>query len=86
MSVNRIVVLLTPIFTLAATVGAGWLAKHFPGLPTPTSTDLLAVELIGATAALSAALGWLRGHHILLQQDALVATPTAADEGDAGHA
>jgi hypothetical protein len=60
--VNRIVALLTPVFAAAAAVGSAWLTKHFPGLPTPSSGQILGVELAAATAAGGAALSWLKGH------------------------
>lgn len=62
-TVNRIVVFLTPVFTAAAAVGTGWLSKHFPGLPTPKSGEVVKLEIAGATAALGGALMWLKGHH-----------------------
>jgi hypothetical protein len=60
--VNRVVALLTPVFAAAAAVGSAWLTKHFPGLPTPSSGQILGVEIAGATAAGGAALSWLKGH------------------------
>lgn len=92
MPLNRVVVLLTPFFTLVSAVCAGWLAKHFPGLPTPSSDQILAVEIAGFSTALASALAWLRGHHIELalgepgDPDGLPDVPTVAvvpaDEGD----
>ena len=60
--INRIVVLLTPVFSAAAAVGSGWLLKHFPGLPTPSAAQLLAAEVTVATSALGVSLSWLKGH------------------------
>jgi hypothetical protein len=60
--VNRVVALFTPVFAAAATVGSAWLLKHFPGIPVPSSGQLLAVEIAGATTAGAAALKWLHGH------------------------
>lgn len=60
--VNRVVAVLTPVFTAAATVGSAWLLLHFPGLPVPSKAQLLTAEIGGATAAVSAALKWLHGH------------------------
>jgi hypothetical protein len=59
---NRVVAVLTPAFSAVAAVGAAWLRKHFPGLPTPSSGQILGVEIAGATAAGGAALSWLKGH------------------------
>lgn len=59
---NRVVAILTPVFTAAATVASAWLLKHFPGLPVPSKSQLLAAEIGGATAAVGAALKWLHGH------------------------
>jgi hypothetical protein len=61
-SINRIVVLLTPVFSASAAVGSAWLLKHFPGLPTPSAAQLLGVEVTVATSALGVALSWLKGH------------------------
>jgi hypothetical protein len=60
--VNRLVALLTPVFSAAAAVGSAWLLKHFPGLPVPSTVELTAVEVLGATTAGGAALKWLHGH------------------------
>lgn len=60
--INRRVALLTPVFSAGAAVGSAWLLKHFPGLPVPSASELLAVELSAATSAAAAALKWLHGH------------------------
>lgn len=60
--VNRIVVLLTPVFSAAAAVGGAWLVKNFPGLPVPGQAELVAIEISAATAAAGAALKWIHGH------------------------
>jgi hypothetical protein len=59
---NRLVALLTPVFTAVAAVGTAWLGKHFPGLPVPTKTQVVVYEGLGASAALGSALKWLHGH------------------------
>jgi hypothetical protein len=59
MSLNRIVVLLTPVFSAAAAVGSAWLAKH--GLQASPG-QIEAAEIAGATAAIGGALSWLKGH------------------------
>jgi hypothetical protein len=61
-TVNRIVAVLTPVFSAVAGVGSAWLLKHFPGVPVPSAGELLAIEVTGATAAGGAALSWLKGH------------------------
>jgi hypothetical protein len=60
-SLNRIVVLATPVFSAVAAVGTAWLARHVPGLPAIPPSDLIALEITGATAAGAAALKWLHG-------------------------
>jgi len=87
---NRVVVLLTPLFTAAAAVGSAWLVKHFPGLPVPSQGELLGVELAGATAAGGAALKWLHGHQkyedrlAVLERDAIHIATTVTDAAEAG--
>jgi hypothetical protein len=61
-SLNRVVALLTPVFSAGAAVGSAWLLKHFPGVPVPSSSELLGVEVTVATSAGAAALKWLHGH------------------------
>jgi len=58
---GRIVAVLTPFFAAGSAVGLGWLGKHFPGLPPLDPTQILALEVAGATAALAPALKWLHG-------------------------
>jgi hypothetical protein len=60
--VNRVVALLTPVFALVASVVSAWLLKHFPGVPLPSSAELVAGEVAGATAVVGPALSWLKGH------------------------
>lgn len=61
MTVNRLVVLLTPVFAGLA----GWVvqvvARYFPGTPELDSRELTAVFVLGAGAALAAAWKWLQG-------------------------
>lgn len=61
MGLNRIVVLLTPIFAGLAGAVVQWVAIHFPGAPHLDDTELTAVFVAGATAAAAAALKWLHG-------------------------
>lgn len=66
--INRIVVLLTPVFSAGAAVGSAWLLKHSPGVPTPSAGELLGVEITVATSAGAAALRWLHGHQAYEQR------------------
>ncbi len=61
-SLNRVVALLTPVFSAGAAVGSAWLLKHFPGVPVPSANELLGVEVTVTTSAGAAALKWLHGH------------------------
>jgi hypothetical protein len=67
-SVNRVVALLTPVFSAGAAVGSAWLLKHFPGLPAPSAGEILGVEVTVATSAAGAALKWLHGHQAYEQR------------------
>jgi vacuolar-type H+-ATPase subunit H len=60
MPVNRIVTLLTPVFTALAAVGSGYLARH-AGI-TFSPAELTAIEIAASTAALTSSLKWLHGH------------------------
>lgn len=62
MPTNRLVALLTPAFSAVAAIGTAWARKHCPGLPVPSVTELVGIELSAATAAAGAALKWLHGH------------------------
>lgn len=59
--VNRIVVLLTPLFVSASAWIAGYVAKHFPGLPAFSSGQITAVMIAAAGAAIAAAYKWVDG-------------------------
>jgi len=58
--VNRVVVLLTPIFAGLSACIVGWVAK-FPGGPVLDGTELTALMVAGAASALGAAVKWLDG-------------------------
>lgn len=58
-SVNRIVALLTPVFTAGAALASAYAAKHGLNL---SASEVLTVEVAAATAAGGAALKWLHGH------------------------
>lgn len=60
--INRRVVLLTPVFSAVAGILSAWLARHFPGLPTPTNEQLTYVEIAGFAVATTTAGQWLKGH------------------------
>jgi hypothetical protein len=61
MAANRIVAFLTPVFAGLAGYVCQWVAKNFPGTPTLSKNDLTAIFVVGATAAVAAALKWLHG-------------------------
>ena len=58
---NRIVVLLTPLFAALAGAAASWLAENFPGSPQIDETQLTALIVAAATSALAMAAKWLHG-------------------------
>lgn len=60
-SIERVVVLATPIFAAASAWLTGLVANQFPGLPSVNPGDVTALEIAGATAATAAALKWLHG-------------------------
>lgn len=62
LSLNRIVVLLTPVFGGVAAVLLAWAARHFPGLPLPSKGELTALEVAAFTGAVGMAAHWLNGH------------------------
>jgi len=59
--VNRIVVLLTPVFVTLSGYASAWMAEHFPGLPQFTSAQITGFMVAGAVAGLTAAYRWLKG-------------------------
>ena len=61
MSLNRLVVLLTPVFAGISGWVVAWVADNFPGAPALDEGQLTAVFVAGATAALAAAYKWLEG-------------------------
>lgn len=85
MPLNRVVALFTPVFAAAAAVGTGLLTKYV-GVSIPAS-DIVALEIAGASVAAGSALKWLHGsqlaekyaHEIQLQANALA--HAAAVEG-----
>lgn len=62
MPTNRLVALLTPVFSAAAAIGTAFVRKHFPGLPVPSAGELTGLEITAATAGAASALKWLHGH------------------------
>jgi hypothetical protein len=67
MTIERFVVLITPIFAGLAGWLVEWISVHFPGTPTLDKAQLTAVFIAGATAAAGAAVKWLheRSKHTL---------------------
>jgi hypothetical protein len=60
-SVERTVVLLTPVFTGLAAWVTTWIATHFPGHPHVDQAAVVALTTTGAVAGASAVLKWLHG-------------------------
>jgi hypothetical protein len=58
---NRVVAVMTPVFTLAAAALTGYVAKHFPGLPRIPASEIAALEGVVALSAAAAALKWIHG-------------------------
>lgn len=59
--VNRVVVLLTPLFVAASAWVSGYVAQHFPGLPALSAGEVTALMIAGAAAAVGAAYKWIDG-------------------------
>ena len=57
---NRIVAVLTPLFSALAAGICTWVAKHVPGVQL-SQEDLTSVFIAGALVALAPALQWLHG-------------------------
>jgi hypothetical protein len=62
MPINRLVALLTPVFSATAAIGTAYVRKHFPGLPVPSTSEMMGLEITAATAGAASALKWLHGH------------------------
>jgi hypothetical protein len=62
MPLNRVVVLLTPLFAGIAGWLVQWIADHFPGAPNLESGELTALFIAGFLAAAEMARQWLKGH------------------------
>lgn len=61
MTLNRIVVLLTPIFAGLAGTFTSWAAQNLPGSPQLDSAELTALFVAGAATGLAAVWKWLQG-------------------------
>ena len=59
---SRVVAFLTPVFAAGAAAGTPWIVKYTGLHVTPTQVTALAVT--GATAALAPALTWLHGNSL----------------------
>lgn len=81
-TINRVVVLLTPVFAGLAGSVAVWVAENFPGAPALDSGELTAIFVAGATSGLGAALSWLKGWQNHEQAQALGELPVFIDEAD----
>src|SRR5579862_986678 len=67
MSANRIVTILTPVFTAVAALGSGYIAKS-TGLNV-SPAELLAVETTVGVSAAGAAIKWLHGWSVFEQAE-----------------
>lgn len=61
MSINRIIVLLTPVFVGISGWICQWVADHFPGAPALDQGELTAVFVAGALAGVTVVAQWLHG-------------------------
>src|SRR5205085_8319438 len=61
MTLNRAVVVLTPVFAALAGWLTEWVAQHFPGTPNLDKAQLTALFIAGATYAAGQAAHWLHG-------------------------
>jgi hypothetical protein len=61
LSVERVVVLLTPLFAALAAWVVAVVANNVPGSPKLDSTDLTALMISGVLGAVSLVLKWLHG-------------------------
>jgi hypothetical protein len=83
MSLNRIVVLLTPVFAALAGWLTEWVAQHFPGTPNLDKGQLTVLFVAGATFAFGKAALWLHGwqKHEAYELHAAASVPPV-DPGD----
>jgi len=71
---GRFVALLTPVFTVLAGAGAGWVAENIPGVALDPA-QITAFMVAAAGSALTAAWKWLQGWQ---QHERMVAFGSAA--------
>ena len=76
--VNRIVVLLTPVFAALSGWAATWAAENMPGLPPLDPHWLAGIFVAGAVAAITAAYAWIDGWQGYEQAKALWHDPDGA--------
>jgi hypothetical protein len=74
MSVERVVVLLHPVFAGVAIWLVGWLATNVPGAPKLNPTDMASVEIAVFVSVTGVVLKWLHG-----RQKTLGPTPVAGE-------
>lgn len=73
---NRIVALLTPtVFMPAAAWLAGWGAKHLPGLPIFSASEIDGLMIAGALGALAAGYKWLDGWQKAEEREGVTTAP-----------
>lgn len=63
-SIERVVVVLTPVFTGLSAWLVGWIAQNFPGNPKLDAGQVTALMIAGGLFAVSAVLKWLHGRQI----------------------
>lgn len=58
---NRVVVVLTPLFAAVSAYVVGFIVENVPGAPELTTDQLTALMVAGALAATHAAVTWIKG-------------------------
>lgn len=79
-TIERVVVLLTPVFAGVSGWLVGWAADHLPGHPALSASDVTAIEITGVVAATSAVLKWLHGRQIPALVSGIALDPRVARE------
>lgn len=61
MSINRVVIVVSPIFVGIAGWLVAWIAQHFPGHPHLDASEVTAIFIAGAMFAAGKVALWIRG-------------------------
>lgn len=77
-SIERMVVLVSPLFAALAAVLTAWLTKHFPGAPKIDKTGVSSLMITAFVGAIGLVLKWLHGRQKPAVASGLVKNPTAA--------